>query len=269
MAISAVLDLANGTAPATPSPGYLDLYVDSSDKRLKTIDETPTTRILVDRDSVETLTNKSMGACTLTVPNFTVVTGGTLMTTPTAGVQEADSAAFYNTLDITNGRRFNDNWNYFRLTGSGSGITTIADFFGANSAIPTVLNGVYEIEWHCYWVHTTTGTGTITWTIVNTQTVTQMVAEYVQCPVAGIGTVGAMQTAGVIAQTAASVALPASGANTAIANHYAKIHAVIEAATAGNVRLRMTASAGTATPSRDSFFRVRRLPSGNAGTFVA
>jgi hypothetical protein len=269
MAISGVLELANGTVPATPGAGLIDIYCDSSDKRIKTIDETPTTRVLVDRDSVETLTNKSMGACSLTVPNFTMVTGGTLMTTPTAGVQEADAAAFYGTLDTTNGRRFNDNWNYFRLTGSGSGITTIADFFGSNSAIPTVLNGVYEIEWHCYWVHTVAATGTITWTIVNTQTVTQMVAEYMQCPIAGIGTAGAPQTAAVIAQTSASVALPASAANTAIASHYAKIRATIEAATAGNVRLRMTASAGTATPSRDSFFRVRRLPAGNAGTFAA
>jgi hypothetical protein len=96
-----------------------------------------------------------------------------------------------------------------------------------------------------------------------------MVAEYVQCPVGGIGTVGTPQTAGVVAQTGTSTALPATGANTAIASHYAKVHCLVECATAGNIRLRMTASAGTATPSRDSFFVVRRLPAGNVGTFVA
>ncbi len=220
---------------------------------------------------VKTMTNPTVAATTATVPSYTVTTGGTLMNTPTAGVQEADSAAFYNTLDTTNGRRYNDSWSYFRLTAPGAGITSIADVFNATgSGIPTVLNGVYEIEWDVFWVHTTTGTGTITWTIVATQNWTNLVADYMQSAAAGIGTAAAPQHAGVQASAAAaSIALPASAANTAVANHHAKIHCVVETGTAGNIRLRMTASAGTATPSRDSYFRARRLPALNSGTFAS
>lgn len=156
--------------------------------------------------------------------------------------------------------------NYFRLTANGTGITTIADFFGTNSAIPTVLNAVYEIEWHCYFT-ITTGASTMTWTIVNTQTVTNMVANWFATPVANFATQGTVTAAGVKGQTAASVALPASAALTA-GDHYHVVHALIECATAGNVRLRAT-EAGTATPLRDSWFRVRRLPAGNIGTFAA
>jgi hypothetical protein len=52
----------SGSAPATPAAGTVHAYTDSSDKRLKTIDETPTTRVLVDRASTETLTNKTITA---------------------------------------------------------------------------------------------------------------------------------------------------------------------------------------------------------------
>src|SRR6185369_12062510 len=37
-------------------------YTDSSDKRLKSIDETPTTRVYADRASTETLSNKTIAA---------------------------------------------------------------------------------------------------------------------------------------------------------------------------------------------------------------
>jgi hypothetical protein len=96
-----------------------------------------------------------------------------------------------------------------------------------------------------------------------------LVAHYIQSAAAGIGTVAAPQLAGVQASAAAaSIALPVTAVNTAVANHMARIHCVVECGTAGNIRLRMTASAGTATPSRDSYFKVRRLPAGNVGTFV-
>ena len=214
---------------------------------------------------VKTMTNMTTAAGTTGVPSMTL-TGGTNMTTPTAGVVEFDGAAFYKTSDTTNGRSYDDKWSLFRLGGNGSAISTIADFFGSNDGIPTVLNGVYEIEWHCYFTVATGGTST--WTIVNTQTVTNMVARWQGCVITGISATGAMSSAAVVTQTAASVALPVTGSLSA-ASHYYIITALIEAGTAGNVRLRQTMSAGTSTPLRDSYFKVRRLPAGNAGTFVA
>ncbi len=48
-----------------------------------------------------------------------------------------------------------------------------------------------------------------------------------------------------------------------------RIVAVMNIGTAGNVRLRITSSAGTVTPRRGSFYRATRLFAGNVGTFVA
>lgn len=261
MAASELL-ITNGSTPATPASGKSKVFTNAS-KGLDTVDDAGLVRVYHNNQDAAVFV-----AGTTAIAPYTM-TSGTNLTSAAAGAFEYDGANFYQTIDTTNGRAAVNVDQIFRLTANGSGITTIADFFGTNDGIPTVLNGVYDITWHCYWVHTTTGTGTITWTIVSTQTLTNMCAEYVQCPVGGIGTVGTMQTAGVVAQTGTSTALPVTGTNTAIANHYAKVHAIVECATAGNIRLRMTASAGTATPSRDSYFIVRRLPAGNAGTFVA
>jgi hypothetical protein len=47
-----------------------------------------------------------------------------------------------------------------------------------------------------------------------------------------------------------------------------QVRAVIRMNAAGNIRLRFTASAGSATPQSNSWYSVRRLP-GNTGAFVA
>jgi hypothetical protein len=63
---------------------------------------------------------------------------------------------------------------------------------------------------------------------------------------------------------------PAGGNWTTVSGQGAfQILSNVLQSTAGNVRLRLTMSAGTWTPLRDSFFRVRRLAAGNVGTFVA
>lgn len=204
-------------------------------------------------------------AGTATVASATL-TAGTILTTAAAGAVETDTTALYMTTDTTNGRAMVDRLQYFRLAANGTAISTIADMFGTNDGISTVLNGVYEIEWGCY--GTVATGGTMTFTIVSTQIVTNMVAYYDGSNIAGIGTAGAPQSAGAIALTAASNALPATG-SLAAANHFFKVTAIVEAATAGNIRLRGTMSAGTWTPLRDSYIKVRRLPAGNVGTYVA
>lgn len=198
------------------------------------------------------------------------LTHGTVLSSPTADTIENDAVSFYNTIDTTNGRRAEDDWNYFRLTGSGSGISGIADFFGATgSGIPLVANGIYEIEWHCYFSQATAGTAT--WTIVTATTaLANLTAEYNGSNIAGITPVGANQTAAINVTSSSSTAFPASGSEANGATHYFVIHAILKAGNgASNTRLRLTMGAGTATPLINSYFKVRRLPGGNVGTFVS
>lgn len=268
----AELDLTNIAAASivTPASGVTAIFVDSTTaptKRVKSKDDAGALIAYVGQDTADALSNKTIvlaaGTASLAPLDFIP---GTNLTVPVAGGVEYDGAAFYATVDTTSGRAFDDKWTLFRLAANGAAISTIADFFGANSAIPTVLNGVYEMEWHCYFTVATGGTST--WTIVNTQTVTNMVADWRATPIAGLATQGAVTAAGVITQTAASVALPVTGALSAASHHHV-IRAIIEASAAGNVRLRQTMSAGTSTPLRGSYLRVRRLPAGNTGSFVA
>ena len=132
-----------------------------------------------------------------------------------------------------------------------------------------MLNGVYEIEWNCYFAIVALG-GTVTWTITNTQTVTNMVATWEGCAIGGMQAQAASMSAGVVTATAAVTALPITGTLTITTNHWYKIRALIECATAGNVRLRFTCGATTTLqPLRGSYYKVRRLSAGNAGVFVA
>lgn len=194
---------------------------------------------------------------------------GTNLTVAAAGAIENDGVSFYNTIDTTNGRRYDDSFNLFRLTASGTGITTIADFFGTNDGIPLVSGGVYRIHWHCKFSQATAGTAT--WTIVTATTaLAHLSAQYVGTNIAGQGAVGAPQMAGVTATSSSSTALPVTGTEADAATHVFDIWAVVVAgAGAGNTRLRLTMSAGTATPLTNSYFTVERLPAGNVGTYVA
>jgi hypothetical protein len=209
------------------------------------------------------------GAGTTAIAPLTI-TNGTNLTTAAANTIENDGAAFYTTQDTTNGRRYLSSWNYFRLTGSGSGITTIADFFGSTDGIPLVANGVYEIEWYCYFSQATSG-GTATWTIVTATTaLADLTGEYIGSPIGGIGTVGTPQTAAINTTSSSSTAFPVTGTEASSATHYFKIRVLATAGNgASNTRLRLTMSAGTATPLINSYFRVRRLSGGNVGAFVA
>jgi hypothetical protein len=198
-----------------------------------------------------------------------VITNGTNLSAAAANSIENDGTAFYSTIDTTNGRRVEDAWNFFELTGDGTGITTIADFFGATgSGIPLVANGRYLLEWHCVFTQATAGTAT--WTIVTATTALAVLdAGYVGTNIAGGGTVGAPQTAWVNTTTSSSTALPVTGTEATGVTHEFDVRAVVTAGNgASNTRLRLTMSAGTATPKAGSYIRVTRLPAANTGTFA-
>lgn len=144
---------------------------------------------------------------------------------------------------------------------------SIADYFDASSAFPTVLNGVYLLEWDLYFLKTTAGT--VTFTLTNTQTYTNLVAGWRGNVITGIAATGAVSEAAIVTATSAASALPVTGSLSNGANHHYIVRALAECGTAGNIRLRVTCSAGTITPLRGSAFYGRRLASGNVGTFVA
>ncbi|MFZ4620521.1 MAG: hypothetical protein ACOYNS_08175 [Bacteroidota bacterium] len=213
-----------------------------------------------------TLTGVTLAAGTNSVDPLTF-TSGTNLTTAAAGAVEYDGAAFYMTPDATTGRAQTANQQIFRLTANGAAVgPAIADYFGANSAIPTVASGVYELTFYLYYLKSTAGT--VTYTLTNTSVYTNIVADYLQSAAAGIAATGNQGGAGIVGVTAAAAALPATSSLTTAVNHRAVVRAIAECNAAGTIRLRVTCSAGTLTPLRGSYYTVRRLSSGNVGTFA-
>ncbi|MBA3833735.1 MAG: hypothetical protein H0X34_17945, partial [Chthoniobacterales bacterium] len=216
--------------------------------------------------SGKTLVAPVISAHTATAGTAAKFTAGTLLTTAESGAIEFTAGGWFLTTDTTNGRTQSGNQNIFFLTADGAAIgPAIADFFGANSSLPTVTNGVYELNFYVFYLKTTAGTAQFN--LTNTQPYTNLVAFGVVSNAAG--GVGGVNTGGlgVAGATAASTNLPATSTLTTGLNHTVHIRAVAECGTAGNIRLRVTQSAGTITPLRGSFYTARRL-SGNVGTFV-
>ena len=260
MATSELL-VTNGATPATPASGKSKLFTNSN-KGLDTVDDAGLVRIYHNNQDAATFVAGTTSIAPITL------TSGTNLTSAAAGAYEYDGTNFYQTIDTTSGRGAVPTEQIFRLTANGSAIGAgIADYFGTNSAFPTVLNAVYDLWFHCFFLKTTAGT--VTWTITNTQTYTNLVAAWWLDPVAGLATAGTVTGAGLVTNTTAAAALPATGSLTDATNHWCVIHAIAECGTAGNIRLRATESAGTITPLRGSYYTARRLFAGNVGTFVA
>jgi hypothetical protein len=156
----------------------------------------------------------------------------------------------------------------FRLTANGSALgPTIADFFGADSALVTELDAIYELVFHVKFLKTSLGT--VTWTLTNTAAYTNLVAQWTASGNAGVGTLASNVTAGIVATTTAAAAMPVGSSLTASANHEVVIRALAECGAAGNLRLRVTCSAGSVTPLRGSYYTARKLSAANVGTFAA
>lgn len=194
-------------------------------------------------------------------------TSGTVLTTAEAGAHEFDGANWFETANTTNGRAQNVDQHHYRLAFDSSALASasIADYYPANSSLPTVAGAVYEIIHYLYFTKTTAGT--VVFTHTSTTAPTRQKIDYVMTPVGGVGTVGTPQTAAVKGTTATALATPASGSLTTAVDHRAIVRILFVANTAGNVRLRITPSAGTVTPLADSYYVARRLP-GNTGIFA-
>lgn len=216
----------------------------------------------------KTLTNPITSAGTTGVASMTI-TAGTNLTNAIAGGIEADATGFYKTINTTSGRQQDVVQSVYRTTSNGSALgAAITDYFPATSSFPTVTNGVYLLKYYLWFLKTTAGT--VTWTITNTQAYTNAVAWHLSDAVGGVATNAATTGDGIVTNTTAAMALPVAAGNlTTAVNHYHEITALVECGTAGNIRLRVTSSAGTVTPLRGSFYTAQQISANNIGTFVA
>jgi hypothetical protein len=190
---------------------------------------------------------------------------GTNLTTPEAGAIEYDGTYFYATPTTTSGRGHSGVFQTFRLASNGSAIgPTIADFFGATSAINLAAASVYEIEFFAYLQKNTAGT--LTWTLTASSAPTLITGLFRAGPVTGIAA-GAPTTLYTGSRAAATAAFGATGSITASAFMAYEFHVRVITNAATTFKLRVTNSAGTVTPQAGSFYTVRQV-SGTTGAFV-
>jgi hypothetical protein len=197
------------------------------------------------------------------------LTAGTLTSSPVVGAVEYDGVTQYFVGNATSGRGYTPTTQIFRLAANGSAIgPTIANYFGANSAINLIGGGTYEIEVYCYFTKTTAGTVVITATSslapVNLNGIVQF------GPATGGTAQGASGQISLFNSTSTAAAFGASPSLTTGVNHAMIIRLIVEAnASASNLRINFTSSAGTVTPLRGSYYKVTRLPAANTGSFAA
>ena len=196
---------------------------------------------------------------------------GTNLTAEVAGAVEFDTAntIAYFTGNTTNGRGLIPVTQYFRLTANGTNTTTtIAPFFGTNSSIPLVANGIYEIEIESNYNKNTAGT--LVWTLTNSAIVTNMTVNMLMSPVVGytnVPSASAVTVGALIGQTAASVAFTATASISNNATMWSRFKIILENSGSTSVRLNVTNSSGTITPIRGSFWKATRIAT--VGTFAA
>ena len=147
------------------------------------------------------------------------------------------------------------------VTAFGAGI---GDFFGATSAISLEASSVYEIT--IYAVFTKTTAGTATWTLTASSAPTRIVGTYLASPATGIAA-GAVTSGFTGSQGATTAAFVATASLSTGVNHAYQFRVQVQTNLATSFRLRLTQSAGTATPLAGSYYTVKKI-SQTTGTFV-
>jgi hypothetical protein len=140
----------------------------------------------------------------------------------------------------------------------------IGDFFGATSAISLEASSVYEIT--IYAVFTKTTAGTATWTLTASSAPTRIVGTHLAGPATGIAA-GAVTSGFTGSQGATTAAFAATASLSTGVNHAYLFTVQVQTNLATNFRLRLTQSAGTATPLAGSYYTVKKI-SETTGTFV-
>lgn len=155
----------------------------------------------------------------------------------------------------------------FTLAADSTTLTAISDVYGTNSAFPTVAGALYKFEFSV-WIRKTTA-GTVTFTLTNTQTYTRLNAYGFHSVATGGSSTTTIPLASNVEglTTAGSVVMITTSLSTNT-DHFAFIRAFASIGTAGNIRLRVTPSAGNVVVQAGSMYEVTRLPTTNSG-FVA
>ncbi len=217
---------------------------------------------------VKTMTNMTTLAGTTSVPSMTL-TGGTNLTSVTAGAVENDSIGVYMSTNTTDGRAHVPARQHFRLTANGSNVTTIGNFFGTTSNISLVASAYYMIEIVMYFTKTTAEA--VTWTLTNSSAPTSQNIYYEQSPITGIvappGT--ATNLFGQIVNDATAAKTIATGVLVTGVNHYVYMRIELKNGTGTSLKIQATNPTGSITPLLGSYWTATRIPTGNTGTFAA
>lgn len=212
-----------------------------------------------------------IGAATTSVAGsapLKIGAGTTILTTPEVGAIEYDGSYLYQTPNSTSGRSYIPPVYSFRLTANGANIgATIADFFATPSSLSLEASSVYKITCFAYFTKNTAGTAIWTHTFSSAPTIFTSSLTY--SPVTGIanGTqTNVLSYSG--GQATASMSHAATASLTTGVNHFSRFELITVTSAGTNWRLRLTQSAGTATPLAGSFYRIEKIgPS--TGIFVA
>lgn len=274
--------LVNGAAAATPNDTDLVATVESS--VLKKITWTSVKAFLKTYFDgfYATITNLALKAAiasptftgTITAPTGAVgaapynVPAGTLATTPNAGDWEFDGSNHYAAIETGN-RGMVPVEQRFSLRAAGALITTIANFFGANSNPKLIASAEYEIEIFLFFTKTTAGT--VTWTLTNSAAPTSQNIYFAMSPITGMvappGT--ATELCGEYHDDATAARAFTTGSLTTAVKHYAYFKIFLTNNTGTSLKIQATCSAGSITPGRGSRWICRRMPVSNTGSFAA
>ena len=200
--------------------------------------------------------------------DFTAVT----LASPVLGEVEYDGAFLYQTLNSTSGRASIPPVYTFRRTTNGAAIgAAIADFFTTPSSLSLEASSAYRISCFAYFTKTTAGTATWTQTFTNAPTIVDGV-HYVT-PVTGMVAATSASYTQIqqyfYEQGSATFAWNPSGTNlTTAVNHFYRLDMTVVTNAATNWRIRLTQSAGTATPLAGSYYTIEKIGA-STGTFAA
>lgn len=198
------------------------------------------------------------------------LTSGTNLTTAEAGVIEFDGGNLFFTPETTAGRGFIPDYQRFRLTANGSNISTIANFFGANSNPTLVSGGEYLIEIDLY--YTVNTAGTINFTFINSAAPTSQNIHGKMSPVNGIQAPQGFTDYAEFDIVNDATATKAIGTGSTLTNgttQYAHFSIHLFNSTGTSLKIQATKSAGTITPLKGSYWTCVRVPSNNTGIFAA